>query len=101
MIIRNTVILLGIIFLVFAFVYRKFGKLSWIHEWNRKYIKKEDEKNVIKESSYGLFWIGFGCLLDGAVSSYIPESVVGIIMFIFVLSGIGLMIHTFRGYNRP
>lgn len=94
-------LLLGIGFIILGFIYRKKGKLSWINENNREHIKPEDEKRLMKEIGFACIWMGCGFLLDAFLISYLSKLTVGLIMMAFILSGIGLIIHTFRHYNRP
>lgn len=93
--------ILGIGFILLGFIYRKKGRLSWIHDWNQENIKPEDEQRLMKEVGFACIWMGFGFIIDGILMPYVSDLTTGLMMMVFIFSGIGLMIHTFRHYNRP
>ena len=95
------IVLLGVgaLCFVFGWLLWKRQKISLIHEWHTRNVKRADVPAYTKQIGLGLIAIGTGCVLTGTVALGLEEPLGWIALAIGFVVGFGLMIAAQKKYN--
>ena len=89
----------GILCLVFGLLLWKKQKLSLVHDYHTRNVKKEDVPAYTRLMGFGLLAIGAGCVLTGVVAFGLERPLGWIAFPAGFLVGLGLMLRAQKKYN--
>ena len=89
----------GILCLVFGLLLWKKQKLSLVHDYHTRNVKKEDVPAYTRLMGFGLLAIGAGCVLTGGVALGLEQPLGWIAFPAGFLGGLALILLAQKKYN--
>lgn len=90
--------LVSLMFLWLSYSLSK-GKISLIHDYHSRNVKKEDIKDYTKLYSIGALVMAIGCLLSGVFLYFEKPTLVAISTFAGIIIGVLIFNHAQKKYN--